>query len=164
MTKIPIFTCNKDIPAELENVFDTHYPNSKLIVNIDEPEEINKALSENPEVIISKIPILNTDSTEGLNLLKRQASQKKIPVILLADPGDNPDTLKEIIDVDSMVVLYLPFQPLELVTLISTLTKAKIAGKNKENAINDTSETNNNKQVENEEVSSNVPLMLKGIV
>jgi PAS domain S-box-containing protein len=164
MTKIPIFTCNKDIPAELENVFDTHYPNSKLIVNIDEPEEINKALSENPEVIISKIPILNTDSTEVLNLLKRQVSQKKIPVILLADPGDNPDTLKEIIDVDSMVVLYLPFQPLELVTLISTLTKAKIAGKNKENAINDTSETNNNKQVENEEVSSNLPLMLKGIV
>lgn len=164
MTKIQIFTCNNEIPADLENTFKEHFPNSKRVVNINNPEEIKSALTDNPEVIISDIPISSYDSPDVLNHLKKQALQKNIPVILLSNPEVDQETLKTAIDVDNFVVLYLPVKPLELVTLINTLIKGKTSGINNVYIENENFNIGNNKYFENLDESSKMHLLLRDVV
>ena len=94
--------------------------NFEVVTAGDGREGLEKAKTENPDVVLSDIMMPRLDGLELVSLLREDARTRNLPVILLSAKAQNAE-VQQGLDMGADDYVTKPFDPLELIDRVNAV-------------------------------------------
>ena len=125
MIKILAIDDNKDNLVVLNALCSSAFPNASMITALSGSEGIEKALTENPDVILLDLVMPIMDGIETCKRLKEDNFLKRIPVIMITAYKTDSKTRTKALETGVEAFLLKPIDEAELTAQISSMIRLK---------------------------------------